>query len=239
MVAKKPSVTVRAALIGGTLALLGSFVLVFGPALLKYLDEQRPLRIIHVATATRPNRVGVDILLSNNSSRQVAASSITFRWSKGGVGLPFPVALVVVPSETYEIHPQIEVLSGTEGRLTGPVAGQADPRRPTVLSAQGHWLIFDEKSWSLQLLFPIRQQLEAGQHLSLVVLIPQNIPITGDPNRVRQSPHKDYFLGNPPTQFQLKRFLANQRDVGVEVELTYEGGRHTSFSTDARYTADN
>lgn len=223
----KKSVGFWAACIGAG-GLIAAAVIQWGcPALINYYyRESREVEVTDVVVANKQNKIGVDVVLWNTSSQPHALTSISVRWSRREPSMPFPFAANIAPAKIYLLQPRIEVSNKrTSVAGTSSAPGQQHAAGGIVYLVDGKLGVFGPDSWSLGFSFPIREDLPPGEHISLIILVPEKIPIVGIHGKPELVALEDFLSGNPPSELQFSKLLRGVGSTEVSVEATYAGNR--------------
>lgn len=227
------SATVRAAWIAGFFLLVVAIVGILGTRWLEHQRESADVVIIDLASLQAEGNVGIDVVLWNKSVLPQAVTSFTVTWSQGEPPRPpFPFAFTILPNRVYVLQPRIEVSmkSSTIRGTTIPPHEQAKTAGIKYL-LDGSVGIYPNRAWYMSFWFPIREQLIAGENISISVLIPESVPVVGvGVNAKQEFPKFDRFTsGDRSKNFHLLAFLKDVHVADLTFQATYGENRKTTM----------
>ena len=237
------SVGVKAAIVGGIFVVLAAVITLLPWTADRRSQAQREtpaVQIIDLVYLAIERKIGVNAILWNRSGRACAVTSFSLIWSQGEPPEPPPpFAYVIVPNRVYSLEPRIDVSKETwKGAVKGTVS---PPREKTNVHAikyliAGSCHVYPNGAWFFSFDFPIREQLDHDDHVSISVVIPESIPITGIGRKSGEgypSVLPDlgrHTTGDPPNEFRLQAFLKDRGVTDLTLLVTYADDRHTTLT---------
>jgi hypothetical protein len=218
---KKASVGVRSAIVGGLFVLAAASITILLPLIVRHLENRPNLVIQAISPVVVDSTSGISIVLANNSgvTESVSRGELEFRQSGG------PIA--TAGWRTYQLTGEVN----PEGRIKGKAkTADALPEHVVSFPVQGSIRMYDTGGWELRIAFNLNEELPPKSHLSLAVLLPESMEVTGEGglSGALADPYmKNYVSGDSKKYFQLTQFLRERGKTALSAEITY-GSAHTT-----------
>lgn len=208
----------RTTVVAGGFVLIAALIGLIIPFISHFLRHAPELLITHVTSSAINSQIAIDILLRNNADvpESVTGLELTL-WQTGP-------PLKMIGRTIYELRAKFH---DDTGQIEGQVTDFSEASSDLMIThpVTGKLVVHDRGDWSVRFTLPLREELKANGHRSVLVVFPESMEVTGTSigilNRLLGKTHT---LSQSNKALDLTKFLKARGQLGIKLKVTYGEG---------------
>src|SRR5512138_2212020 len=211
---KNASDTIRAAIIGGIVTIIVALI----PLAQNFITSFSEVKILEASPVLIDSKNALEIVVWNQSNVPQAITKIKINFWQDSHPLQ------IIGETTYELQGALDTDSGV---IYGNEQTNSNNGEVIKYGFSGGLSVADRGGWGLELVLPIREELNPNEHRSIIIIIPKKfsiIPTKDRQPRLAGTFINEYINSGQQNEFIILDFLRDMGVIGINCELTYSDG---------------